>query len=258
MTRRLAAFLLIAALFLPACREDKKRPDLSPGDKELLRAKADEKIGLIITENLPALFAGVVVFSSDAFLYQSQMLDRANISVLNVFGNTAILLLNSPDIPPLLKEPSVKKIHYLCRQTGLARLDPAFEMNLMRRFGEGQGDDPFTLLIRFREPPDEKDETLIESAGFTIMDRTGLVWTVDGPTTSLYRLLESDRIIYYEKASYQSGVSITEAVPFSQGTAGSGTDNLSKPPTLETPKAIPFQKKPPPMELPATRTKEEK
>lgn len=201
MTRRLAAFLLIAFLLPPGCKEEKPKVLLTAEDNAILQKKADEKIGLIITQNLPALFAGVVVFSSDAFMYQSQMLDRANISVLNVYGNAAILLLNSPDIPPLLKEPSVKKIHYLCRQAGLARLDPAFEMNLMRRFGEGQGDDPFTLLIRFREPPDEKDETLIEGAGFTIMDRTGLVWTVDGPTASLYRLLESDRIIYYEKAS---------------------------------------------------------
>ncbi|MEK6779019.1 MAG: hypothetical protein AABY80_05050, partial [Candidatus Deferrimicrobiota bacterium] len=201
MTRRFAAFLLIAFLLPAGCKEEKPKVLLTAEDNAILREKADEKIGLIITQNLPALFAGVVVFSSDAFMYQSQMLDRANISVLNVYGNAAILLLNSPDIPPLLKEPSVKKIHYLCRQAGLARLDPAFEMNLMRRFGEGQGDDPFTLLIRFREPPDEKDETLIEGAGFTIMDRTGLVWTVDGPPASLYRLLESDRIIYYEKAS---------------------------------------------------------
>lgn len=245
MTRRLAAFLLITALFLPACREDRKRPDLSPGDKELLRAKADGKIRIIITENLPALFAGVVVFSSDAFMYQSQMLDRANISVLNVFGNTAILLLNSPDIPPLLKEPSVKKIYYLCRQGALARLDPAFEMNLMRRFGELQGDDPFTLLIRFREPPDEKDETLIEGAGFTIMDRTGLVWTVDGPPASLYRLLESDRIIYYEKASSQTGVTVTKEVPFSKESVGDIKERESRvPPPQRGDVVIPFHKIP--------------
>lgn len=201
MIRRLALLLLVAALFLPACKEEKIKPVLSSGDKELLRAKADEKIGIIITENLPALFAGVVVFGSDAFMYQSQMLDQANISVLNVFGNTGILLLNSPDIPPLLKEPSVKKIYYLCRQVGLARLDPSFEMDVMRRFGDGRGDDPFTFTIRFRETPEQKDETLVESAGFTILYGTGPVLTVDGPPVSLYKLLESERIIYYEKAS---------------------------------------------------------
>ena len=201
MIRRFAAFLLIASLLFPGCKEDKPRVDLTPGDKELLRAKADEKIGIVITENLPALFAGVVVFSSDAFVTQSRMLDQANLSVLNMFGNTAILLLNSPDIPPLLKERSVKKIYYLCRQVALPRLDPAFEMDIMRRFGEGKEDDPIDFFIRLREPPGEKDEKLVEAAGFTIEARTGTIWVVTGQLRYLARLLESDRIIYYEAAS---------------------------------------------------------
>ena len=202
MTRRLAAFLLIAALFLPAgCKEEKPKVLLTAEDNAILREKADEKIGTIITGNLPALFAGLVVFRSDAFMYQSQMLDRANISVLNVFGNTAILLLNSPDIPPLLKENSVKKVHYLCRQGPLARFDPSFEMELLRRFGEGKEGDPVPFFIRFGEPPNDKDGKFVEAAGFTIETRAGFVWAVAGPLTSLYRLLEYDRIIYYEKAS---------------------------------------------------------
>ncbi|OGP78766.1 MAG: hypothetical protein A2Z40_00730 [Deltaproteobacteria bacterium RBG_19FT_COMBO_60_16] len=201
MIRRFAAFLLIASLLCPGCKEDKPRVELTPEDKELLRAKADEKIGIVIMENLPALFAGVVVFRSDAFVSQSRMLDQANLSVLNMFGNTAILLLNSPDIPPLLKERSVKKIYYLCRQGALPRLDPAFEMDIMRRFGEGKEDDPIDFLIRFREPPGEKDEKLVEAAGFTIQARTGTIWVVTGPLRHLPRLLENDRIIYYEAAS---------------------------------------------------------
>ncbi len=201
MIRRFAALLLVSLLFLPGCREDKPRVELSPEDKELLHAKADEKTGIIITENLPALFAGVVVFDSDAFVSQSRMLDRANISVLNMFGNTAILLLNSPDIPPLLKERSVKKIYYLCRQGALVRLDPSFEMDVMRRFGEGKGNESVTFLIRFRDPPDEKDEKLVEAAGFTVRSRTALVWVVTGPLRHLPRLLESNRIIQYEDAS---------------------------------------------------------
>ena len=201
MTRRFAALLLVSLFILPGCKEDKPRAELSPEDKALLSAKADEKIGIIITENLPALFAGVVVFDSDAFVSQSDMLDRANISVLNMFGKTAILLLNSPDIPPLLKEKAVKKIFYLCRQGALARLDPSFEMDLMRRFGEGKEDERIDFLLRFRDPPDEKDANLVETAGFTIHARTGLVWVVAGPLRQLPRLLESDRIIYYEAAS---------------------------------------------------------
>jgi hypothetical protein len=201
MTRRFAALLLVSLLFLPGCREDKPRVELAPEDKALLHEKADEKIGIIIKENLPALFAGVVVFDSDAFVSQSGMLDRANLSVLNMFGNTAILLLNSPDIPPLLKERAVKKIYYLSRQGALVRLDPSFEMDLMRRFGEGKEDERIDFLIRFRDPPDEKDTKLVEGAGFAIQARTGLVWVVAGSLRHLPRLLESDRINYYESAS---------------------------------------------------------
>lgn len=201
MTRRLAALLLVSLFILFGCKEDKPRVELSPEDKELLREKADEKTGIIIAENLPALFAGVVVFDSDAFVSQSRMLDRANLSVLNMFGNTAILLLNSPDIPPLLKDRSVKKIYYLCRQGALVRLDPSFEMDVMRRFGQGKEDELISFLIRFRDSPDEKDAKLVEGAGFTVQTRTGYIWGVTGPVRQLPQLLESNRINYYENAS---------------------------------------------------------
>lgn len=208
MIRRIVLLFLAVSLLLPACKEEKaEKPVLAPEDKELLRAKGDEKIGLIITENLPALFAGVVAFDRDAFAYQSYMLDQANISVLNVFGKAAILLLNSPNIPPLLREKSVRKIHYLCLQGALARLGTTFEMELMRRFGEGKEGQPITFMIQFKESPDEKDRKggkdtkLVEGAGFTIHGKAGLVWTLEGPLTSVYRLLEYDGIVSYEMAS---------------------------------------------------------
>jgi hypothetical protein len=201
MTRWLAMMLIAVSLVIAGCREDKPKVELTPAEKELLSTKADEKIGVIISENLPAIFAGMVVFGSDAFVTQSHMLDQANISVLNMFGNAAILLLNSKDIPMLLKEKSVKKIFYLCRQGALVRLDPPFEIDVMRRFGEGREDEPVSFFLRFREAPDEKDEKLVEAAGFKVQVRTGLVWVVEGPLRGLPRLMESDRIIYYESAS---------------------------------------------------------
>ena len=230
MTHRLAVFSLAVFLLLPGCKEDRPRPELSPGERELLRAKADDKIGLIITENLPALFAGVVVFRSDAFLTQSRMLDQANISVLNMFGNTAILLLNSPDIPPLLADRSVKKIYYLCRQGALARLDAQFEMDLMRRFGDGNEDESVTFRIRFREPQEEKDAALLKSAGFAVRSREGLVWIVNGPLRGIALLLESDRITHYESASSQTGVTVTKEVPSAKETVGDILERESKEP----------------------------
>jgi hypothetical protein len=201
MTRRIFLVAALLLLLLPACREDRRRPDLTAEDEATLKEKADEKIGLIIRENLPALFAGIVVFRSDAFLTQSEMLSRHELSVLDSFGNAAVVLLNSPDIPPLLKEKSVRKIFYLCRQGPLARFHPAFLMEVLKRFGEGKEAVPADFLVRFREMPQEKEEKFVEAAGFTVASRAGLVWALSGPLTALPRLLEDDRILFYEGAS---------------------------------------------------------
>jgi len=201
MTRRILLVAILLLLLLPACRDDRKRPDLTAEEEAILKEKADEKIGLIIRENLPALFAGIVVFRSDAFLTQSEMLSRRELSVLDSFGNAAVVLLNSPDIPPLLKEKSVRKISYLCRQGPLARIHPAFLMEVLNRFGEGKETVPTSFLVRFREMPQEKEEKFVEAAGFTVASRAGVVWAVSGPLTSLPRLLEDDRIFFYEGAS---------------------------------------------------------
>lgn len=201
MTRPILLFATLFVLLLPACKEDRATPRLTEPEEAILTEKADEKIGLIIRQNLPALFAGIVVFRSDVFLSQSEMLARRELSVLDSFGNAAVILLNSPDIPPLLKETSVRKIFFLCRQGPLARLHPAFLMEVLKAFGEGKEREPHPLLIRFRDPPQEKEERFVEAAGFSVASRAGLVWALSGPLTSLPRLLEDDRILFYEGAS---------------------------------------------------------
>jgi len=201
MTRRILLFAVLLVLLVSACKEDRVRPELTAEDEAILALKADKKIGLIIRENLPALFAGIVVFRSDVFLSHSAMLDRLELAVLDSFGNAAIILLNSPDIPPLLKEKSVRKIYYLCRQGPLARVHPAFLMGVLKAFGEGKENVPSHLLVRFRDMPQEKEEQFVEAAGFTIDSRAGFVWSLTGPLTSLPRLLEDDRILFYEGAS---------------------------------------------------------
>lgn len=201
MSRRILLFLALFALFVPACKEERPLPVLTAEDEAILASKADEKVGLIIRENLPALFAGIVVFESDVFLSQSAMLEQRELPVLDSFENTAILLLNSPDIPPLLKEKSVRKIYYLCRQGPLARIHPAFLMGILKTFGQGKESAPSHLLVRFRDMPREKEQQFVEAAGFSIHSRAGFVWSLTGPLISLPRLLEDDRIIYYEGAS---------------------------------------------------------
>lgn len=201
MIRRILLLLAAVLVLCSSCKEEHPKVELTPAEEALLAQKADEKIGLILRENLPSLFAGLVVFRSDVFLTQSAMLDERGISVLNVFGNAAILLLNSPDIPMLLTLDPVKKIYYLSRQGPLARFHPAFEMDLLRRFGEGKEAEPLSFLIRFREPPVDTDARAVEAAGFRIDTRTGGAWVITGPLTALPRLMENDRIIFYEGAS---------------------------------------------------------
>ena len=201
MTRKILLCAALFALLVSACKEERLRPELTAEDEAILALKADEKVGLIIRENLPALFAGIVVFRSDVFLSHSAMLDRRELPVLDSFGNAAVILLNSPDIPPLLKEKSVRKIYYLCRQGPLARLHPAFLMGILKTFGEGKESVPSHLLVRFRDMPQEKEEQFLEAAGFPIESRAGFVWSLSGPLTSLPRLLEDDRILFYEGAS---------------------------------------------------------
>lgn len=196
--------LLLAALFsllFPACREEKADVALTPEQEAILAEKADAKIGLIIRENLPAIFAGLVVFRSDVFLTQSEMLDRRDLSVLDSVNNAALILLNSPDIPPLLVENSVRRMYFFCRQGTLARIHPAFLMEILKHFGEGKEAEPVPFLVRFREPPQEKEERFVKDAGFAVASRAGLVWTLEGPPASLPRLLEDERIIFYEGAS---------------------------------------------------------
>lgn len=201
MTRRFVLLLALSLMLFPSCKEERPNPKLTPADEALLAEKADGKIGIILRENLASLFAGLVVFRSDVFLSQSAMLDERGISVLNAFGNAAILLLNSPDIPVLLREESVKKVYYLSRQGPLARFHPAFEMDVLRRFGEGREEEPASFLIRFRDAPGEGDSKAVEAAGFRVDTRAGMVWVVTGPMASLPRLMENDRIIFYEGAS---------------------------------------------------------
>jgi hypothetical protein len=201
MTRKILSVALLLMLLLPACREDQAKPHLTKEQEAVLKAKGDEKIGLIIRENLPAIFVGLVVFRSDVFLYQSELLDRLDLSVLDSYENAALVLLNSPDIPPLLKESSVKKIYYLCRQGPLTRIHPAFLMGILRQFSEGKENDPVRFLVRFRDMPQEQDEKFLTAAGFTVSSRAGFVWSLSGPLISLPRLLEDDRILFYEGAS---------------------------------------------------------
>jgi hypothetical protein len=60
------------------------------------------------------------------------------------------------------------------------------------------------LLLRFVDVGGAQEERHIVAAGFRAVTRAGPNWVVSGPMSGLPKLLESDRIIYIEKASYSS------------------------------------------------------
>jgi hypothetical protein len=201
MRGRPAILLLAACLAVAAgCREE-KTPALTAADNAILHAKGDERIADLVRRSLPGRFAGIVVFRSDVFLSYSDMLDRSGIPVLNAFGKASILLLSGSDVIPLLRADAVTRMRYLSLQGRLARLHPAFEIDMLRRFEEGKEDDPVHLLVRFGGQPGEADSKGMESAGYSVHSRTGAVWTISGPLRSLPALLENDKIIYIEAAS---------------------------------------------------------
>jgi hypothetical protein len=178
-----------------------KRRTFSPPDEALLNAKADPRLRkeAAIGGNEP--FAAIAVYRNDVFLDQSEALGRSSLTVLNELGRTAILLLSPGQIVPLLKDPSLRKAAWIGPQGRLARLHPSLELDLLARFGAGTEDRDVNLLLRLVDVGGAVEERQIVAAGFRVVARAGPNWVVAGPMLGLPNLLESDRIIYIEKAS---------------------------------------------------------
>jgi len=200
---RLRSILLLAA-FLPllsGCLFGEKRRTFSPPDEELLRAKADPRLRKEAETGGTDPFAAIAVYRNDVFLDRSEALGRSSLVVLNEMGNCVILLLRPGEIVPLLKDPSLRKLAWFGPQGLLARLDPTLEFDLMTRFGAGTEDRDVNLLLRFVDVGGAEEERHVAASGFRVATRAGPNWVVSGPIAGIPKLLESDRIIYIEKAS---------------------------------------------------------
>ena len=178
-----------------------KRRTLSPQDAELFRSKADPRLRKEAETGGTEPFAAIVVYRNDVFLDQSEALGRSSLTVLNEMGRTVILLLSPGQIVPLLKDPSLRKAAWFGPQGLLARLDPSLELDMMSRYGVGTEDRDVTLLLRFVDVGGAKEERHVVAAGFRVVTKAGPNWVVTGPMSGLPKLLDSDRIIYIEKAS---------------------------------------------------------
>jgi hypothetical protein len=191
-------------VFLPlvcGCVFGEKRRILSPGDEELLGAKADPRLRKEAETDGSEPFAAIVVYRNDVFLHQSEALGKSSLTVLNEMGRTVILLLSSGQIVPLLKDPSLQKAAWFGPQRLLTRLDPSLELDMLTRFGAGTEDRDVNLLLRFVDVGGTVEERAVVAAGFRIGTKAGPNWIVTGPMSGLPKLLECDRITYIEKAS---------------------------------------------------------
>jgi hypothetical protein len=196
--------LLLLALFLPlasGCTFGEKRRTFSPPEEAILRAKADPRLRKEAETVGTEPFAAIAVYRNDVFLHQSEALGKSSLTVLNEMGRTAILLLSSAQIVPLLKDPSVRKAAWIGPQGLLARLDPSLELDLLARFGAGTEDRDVNLLLRLVDVGGAQEERHVVAAGFRVVTKAGPNWVVAGPMSGLPKLLEIDRIIYIEKAS---------------------------------------------------------
>jgi len=200
---RLRSLLLLAAILPLAsgCTLGEKRRTFSPPDEALLRAKADPRLRKEAEKAGSDPFAAIAVYRNDVFLEQSEALGRSSLTVLNELGRTAILLLTPGQIVPLLKDPSLRKAAWIGPQGRLARLDPSLELDLLARFGAGTEGRDVDLLVRLVDAGGAGEERQIAAAGFRVVTRAGPNWIVAGPMSGIPDLLESDRIIYIEKAS---------------------------------------------------------
>ena len=196
--------LLLLAVCLPllsGCLSGEKRRAFPPPEENLQRAKADPRLRKEAESGGSEPFAAIAVYGNDVFLEQSEALGRSSLTVLNEMGRAAILLLTPGQIVPLLKDPSLRKAVWFGPQGRLARLDPSLEMELLSRFGAGTEDRDVDLLLRLADVGGAKEERHVAAAGFRVVTRAGPSWVVTGPMSGLPKLLESDRIIYIEKAS---------------------------------------------------------
>jgi hypothetical protein len=180
---------------------EETRRTFSPSDEALLNAKADPRLRKEAATGGNEAFAAIAVYRNDVFLDQSEALGRSSLTVLNELGRTAVLLLSPGQIVPLLKDPSLRKAAWIGPQGRLARLDPSLELDLLARFGAGTEDRDVNLLLRLVDAGGAVEERQVVAAGFRVVTRAGPNWIVAGPMSGIPGLLESDRIIYIEKAS---------------------------------------------------------
>ncbi|MEW6720172.1 MAG: hypothetical protein AB1346_06970, partial [Thermodesulfobacteriota bacterium] len=95
-----AALLLLAVALLSGCPRTADRPALDNASEALLAAKGDDALAKVVREGGKEKLAVIAVFRRDVFFGLSTMFDRSSITMLNEFGNAAILLLQPGEVLP--------------------------------------------------------------------------------------------------------------------------------------------------------------
>jgi hypothetical protein len=238
--------VLALALLAPACAGP-KRAIVPPADRTLIDAKGDPHLLAAVEENRSEPFAAFAVFTRDAFLGQSAMLESSSITLLNEFGNAAIVLLRPAQVLPLLRDPSVRRIAWFGPQGRLARLDPSLELDLLSRYGKGTERKEIAILARYQYVPADAEVRHAADAGFRIAARAGPNLVLTGPASGVAALLSDDAVVYLEKSTGTSGAEapgakVTQEAPHASDTISGIRDRQSHEPAPPQPGgAIPFR-----------------
>jgi hypothetical protein len=199
--RALALSLPLLAILLPGCPKDPAAVALPEAVERRVAAVGDEALRRALLEDSPLPFAVIARFDAPVFPDRAEMLSDAGLPPSEASGSTAVLVATSAEIRALLDEKSLLAIRYLGKQASLARLHPELEIALLRAYDRKAESEPVSLSVRFRSPPEKREDDALSAAGFSISTRGGQAWTIRGPWDRLPVLLGIDEILYVEAAS---------------------------------------------------------
>lgn len=238
---------LSAAVLSPGCPAGSRPVTLPEADERLVGAKGDPALLAAVRAGGKEPFAAIAVFARDVFLGQSAMLEQTPVTLLNEFGNAAILLLRPNEALPLLREPSVLRMAWFGPQGRLARLDPSLELELLSRYGKGLERKDALILARYSDTPGAPEEQRAEAAGFRVHSRGGPNLVLSGPLSGIPSLLSDDRVIYLEKGTGAGsptvpGEKVTRELPHAKESVSDVKDREEKNPLPpQGSGAIPFR-----------------
>lgn len=191
MTFPLAAVFLASVIVSAGCAH-RDQIVLTPDDRSRFSAKVSDNRLLPKTEiGGSDRFVVIAIFDRDTFANYNEFVSDLGIPKMNEFGRTLLLLVAPRDVPKLLKMDGLKELHYLSTSIELTRLDPTFEIQMLRRLDGEKTPTDVDLVVRFRSVPTPEAKSVLEKTGLVVTPSDdGESWSVRGPLRALPSIME--------------------------------------------------------------------